>query len=114
MIRMRARFRNQGHLLEIGHGIVERLLVEGRNLAEHGKAAEQHGVAVGRGLSHPVRSRHAAGAADILDDHLLTQEFAQARRQDPRLGIVRPACRIGHHQGHRPYRPLLRMGERAE
>ena len=99
--------RDQRHRLEIGHRVVRRLFVEGRDLAEYGEAGEQQRIAVGRRLGDPVRTGHAAGAADILDDELLMQQLAHARCEDSRLRVVRAARGIGHHESHRPHRPIL-------
>ncbi len=66
-------------MLEVGHRVVERLLVDGLVDGEDGAAREHRGVAVGRRLGDPRGAGHAAGAADILDDDLLAQKLAQAR-----------------------------------
>src|SRR6516165_8673193 len=70
------RVREQRDVLEVGHGVVERPLVEGLVDGEHGAAGEQHGVAVGRRLGDAGRAGHAAGAGDVLDHHLLAEDVA--------------------------------------
>ena len=100
--------RHQADEREVGCRVVERIFVEDLVLREVGEAAEQERIAVGRGLHHAVRAGHAAGAADVLDDHLLAEHAAQAGGEDAPDRVDRAARRIGHHHGDRTRRPLLR------
>ncbi len=99
---------------EIGDRVVERLLVE--HLAEGVRAlvAEQEHRAVGRRLGDARGAVHAAGAADILDDHLLAEPLGQLLRHQAADEIDRAAGRERHHHGDRPRRPVLRDGGTAE
>jgi hypothetical protein len=110
---------DQRHRREIGRRVVERVLVERLILRVGAVGAEHELIAVGRGFHDPVGPRHAAGAADILDDHLLPQDFGQPRRQNPAHGVGPAAGRERNHHGHRPARPALRRsvtgdGEQSE
>jgi hypothetical protein len=49
--------------------------VHGRNDGHGVDAREDELVAVGRRLRHARGAGHAAAAADILDDHLLSKRF---------------------------------------
>src|SRR5262249_28457813 len=60
---------------EIGHGVVERMLVERLAMREGPGAAEYELITVGRGLRHAACARHAAGAADVFYDHLLAEDL---------------------------------------
>ena len=66
---------------EIGRRIVGRVLVERLVLRVGADVAEHELVAVGRRLGDARRAGHAAGAADVLDDHLLAEQLGQARRE---------------------------------
>src|SRR5262249_50439935 len=59
-------------------------------------------------LGDARRADHAAGPADILDDHLLAEDFGEPRGIDARQRIDRPPSGIGDHHGDRPRRPVLR------
>jgi hypothetical protein len=47
-----------------------------------GPAAEHELVAVRGRLRHARRAHHSAGAADVLDDHLLAQNLGEAPADD--------------------------------
>ncbi len=64
-------------------------------------------VAVGRRLGDAVGAGHAAGAADVLDDHLLAQDLGQSGVENARHDVRGTAGNIGHHHGQRPSRPVL-------
>ncbi len=70
-----------GHRREIGHHIVERMLVQRLVLRMGADAAENHRVAVGLGIGDALGAGHAAGAADVLDHHGLAEQFAHALRR---------------------------------
>jgi hypothetical protein len=72
---------------------------------------EQHLITVGCGFRHPGGTDHSTGSrADIFDDHLLRQDFAQPRRHNACAGIDSAAgCKRNDH-GHRPSWPLQRCG----
>ncbi len=99
----------QHHVLEIGEAVVERTPVERLVDGEDGAARQQQRVAVGRRLGDALRPGHAAGAADILDDELLAEDLADARAEDARDGVDRPAGRIRHDKVDRACRPALRV-----
>src|SRR5262249_20040517 len=63
-----------------GRRIVERALVERLILRMGSHRAQPDGVSVGRSLRDALRPRHAAGAADVLDDHLLAEQLTHAVR----------------------------------
>ena len=62
-------------------------------------AAEYELITVGRGLRHAACAGHAAGAADVFDDHLLSEDLRQPRRQHASDRIGRPAGGVGNVQG---------------
>src|SRR3982074_14113 len=62
-----------------GDGVVERLLVERLVLREGVDPAEHELITAGRRLRHARGTGHAAGTADVLDDHLLTEYLGEAR-----------------------------------
>src|SRR5499426_3687441 len=66
------------------------------------------GVPFGKESEGAARAGHAAGAGDVLDHHLLAEDFAQPRRENAPERIDRAAGGVGHDQGHRPRRPVLR------
>ena len=67
---------NERNRREIGHRIVERLLVERLIVGVGSHAAERDLVAVGGGAGDPGGSGHAAGARNILDVKLLSKSLA--------------------------------------
>ena len=95
-------------------GVVERLLVERLVVRVGADRAEHERVAVGRGLGDAVRAGHAAGAADVLDHHLLAEDFGQPRRQHAAEHVDRAAGGERHHHGHRPVGAVLRRGGGGE
>ncbi len=97
---------------EITRRVIERMLVERLVLGVRPDIAEHDLIAVGRRLGDAGGAGHAAGAAHILDHHLLAQEFAQTRRQDAPDRVHRPARREGHHHGDRRGRPIGRRSLR--
>jgi hypothetical protein len=64
-------------------------------------------VYVRRRLGDARRAHHAAGTADILDDHLLAQHLGEAPADDPAHDIGAAAGRERHHHGQRPGGPAL-------
>jgi hypothetical protein len=95
---------------EVRCGVVERIFVKRLILSKCIGAAEHELIAVGGGLRDPGSAGHAAGAADILDDHLLAQNLREALRQDASQDIEPAAGGRRNHHGQRPRRPLLRAG----
>src|SRR6266508_2961066 len=76
-------------------------------------------VAVRRRLDDARRAHHAAGAADILDDDLLTQDLGEPAPDNASEHIGTAAGSERNHHGQRPAWPVLfggRMnaGEPAE
>ncbi len=92
---------------KIADRIVERFLIERLVLREGVDTTEHDLIAVGSGLGDTRRSSHAAGAADVLDHHLLAENLRQPRRQDAPHRIRRAARRERDHHGHGPRRPSL-------
>jgi hypothetical protein len=97
---------------EVGHRIVERMLVVRLAMREGPGATEHELVSVGRSLRDAAGTGHAAGAADILDDHLLPKSLRQSRREYAADRIGRAAGGERNNHGHRPCRPILRRGSR--
>jgi hypothetical protein len=93
---------------EIGGGVVERLLVEGLIDRMGAGGGEQELIAVRGRLHDPGGADHAAGAADVLDDHRDAQLLAQARPDDASQDIAAAAGRERNHHGDRPRWPILR------
>jgi hypothetical protein len=62
-----------------------------RNLAHVG---DKHGVAVRRGLCHLVGADDPAGAAAVLDHHLLPKRFAYLLPHEARHGVGKSACGV--------------------
>jgi hypothetical protein len=93
---------------EIGSRIVGQLLVEGRIVGMRPDSAEQHRITVRHGVRDAVDADDTRGGADVLDDHLLAQYFAQSRRNDPRDHVEGAARGKWNHQGDRPRRIRLR------
>ena len=78
----------------IGRVAVERLILRVRALGAHHEL-----IAVRRRLGDAQRAVDAAGAALVLDDHLLAQQLGQAAIDDAGEHIGRPAGRERHHHG---------------
>src|SRR5262245_26323587 len=78
--------------------------------------AQKENRAVGWRLGHALGAARAAGAADVLDDDLMTECFGQALGEDAAHQIDRATGRERHHHGDRPGRPGLcvcRPGQQA-
>ena len=71
--------------------------------------ADVDGVAVGRRARDAADADAAAGAADVLDDHRLTERGPHALRQDARHDVGRAARRERHDHRDRPRRIGLRV-----
>ena len=100
---------DQHHRREIGHGVVQRRLVERLVLGVRADVAEHELVAVGRRLRDAVRPGHAAGAADVFHDDGLVKLGAQAVGDDAGDGVGRSAGAERRNHGDRPVRPVLRL-----
>ena len=72
--------------------------------------AEHHGVAVGRRIGDALGAGHAAGAADVLDHHLLAEDLAHARADHAAEHVGRTAGGERDHHGDRPGRIVLGAG----
>ena len=68
----------------------------------------QHLIAVGLRLGHARGAGHAACAADVLDNDLLPERLAHARRQDAGDRVERASGRIWNDHRNGPCRPTLR------
>ncbi len=104
--------REQGHWGKIADGAIGQLLVNRGVKCVRADGAEQECVAVGRRLGDTLGADNTCRGADVLDDDLLVQEFAHARRKDASQDIERAAGREWHDHGQRPCRPVLRAGRR--
>jgi hypothetical protein len=98
---------DQRHRLEILHHVV--IQMHGRGV-EHVRLdmADAHRVAVGRRMGDATDPNGAAGTTDIFDDDRLAKRILHAVGQDARDGVGRAAGRVGHHEGDRPRRIILR------
>jgi hypothetical protein len=105
----RGLIRNQHHWREIGGEIVERIFVK-RLVDGIGPAAEHELIAVRSRLRDARRAHHSAGAADILDDHLLAQNLGQPPPDDAPEHVGAAASRERDHHGQRAAGPALRDG----
>src|SRR5262245_6192330 len=90
---------------------VERIFVK-RLVDGVGPAAEHELIAVRGRLRHARRAHHSAGAADVLDDHLLAQNLGKAPTDDAPEHVGAPAGRERDHHRQRAARPAL-CGGRA-
>ena len=70
------RFGDQGHRREVGRRVIKRPLIEGLALRMGADARQHERVAVGRRIGHAPGASHAAGATDIFDHDLLSEQFA--------------------------------------
>ena len=98
---------------EVGHRIVVQRRIEHRHDRQR-RRAEQHGVAVGRGMGRGVVGDVAAGAALVLDDDLLAPHLRQAAGGDAGGGVGAAARREADDQPHHARRPRLRRPTRTE
>ena len=103
-------YREIGHRREIGLHIVERLLVERLVLRMRADAAEHHRVAVRLGIGDALGTGHATGAADVLDDDLLAEQFAHALRHDAADRVLRSAGGERNDHRHGARREILSAG----
>ena len=60
---------------------------------------EEERVTVRIGGGDTAGAQRAAGAADILDDHLLAEHLGHRLRDQPGHGVGRPARGERHHHG---------------
>jgi hypothetical protein len=74
---------------------------------------QQQGIAVRLRLGRARGAEGAAGAADILDDHLLTERLGHGFGDQPRDRVGRPAGRERHDDGDRIVRIVLRQNRRG-
>ena len=104
------RLRNQADRLEIGHRIVERPLVERLAVGVGAGIADQHRVAVGRGLGDALAADGAGRGADIVDHDRLAEDLAHMLRLDARAHVDAATGGERNHERDRPGRPILRAG----
>ena len=102
---------DQNHRREIIDRVVERLFVQRLIVDLRANGAEQSLIAVGIGQCEALGAVHAAGAADILDDHLLAENIAQPIRQNSTHDVGWAAGGERHHHGNRPAWPLVGLGK---
>src|SRR4029079_9138406 len=89
-----------GDRREVVDRVIWRLLGEQLAVGVGPAVAVEENVAVGCRLGDAARAGRYAGAADILDDDLLAEQFAHGLRQDPRNHIERAAGGEGHDHGN--------------
>jgi hypothetical protein len=82
---------------EISYRIVKWSLIERLADGVRADVAEHELISVRRRLGDPGGANHAAGPADVLDDHLLPQGIAQSRLQNARNRVHRTTSRERHH-----------------
>jgi hypothetical protein len=107
------RHRHVGYLpdvLVVGEGIDRRFAVQRRG-GGHPDVGEEHGVAVGLGLCHLGIRDGAAGAGNVLDDHLLLERAAHHLTQDATERIGRPARGKRDGEDNGPVRVVLGAGD---
>ncbi len=97
--------------IEVVDHVVPQVVVE-RGRGGVGDVPDRQRVAVGRGLRDPGHADGAAGAAQILDQHLLAQSAAHRFPDEAGDRVRRAAGSRGHHDGHR-FRRIGRLGERG-
>jgi hypothetical protein len=91
----------------------QRLVRRGGHGAVHG--VQQHRVAVGWCLGRQAGADRAAGAAAVVDHHLLAEDLRQLGRQGPRDRVRAAPGREGHDHANGPGRPFLRLhGQNGE
>jgi hypothetical protein len=99
------------------HKVAHRIVVERRIEHRHDRQrrrAEQHRVAVGRGVGGGVMGDVAACAALVLDDDLLAPYLRQAAGGDARGRVGPAARREADDQPHHARRPGLCRGEASK
>jgi hypothetical protein len=104
--------RGESDWREITFGIVLDAWREHRRGDVRAHAACEQGIAVRRRRCDARAADRAAGAADILDHHLLAERFRHAFRDDARDHVARSAGREGHHDRDRPGGVGLRKSRR--
>ena len=103
------RVRGEADRNEIALGIVFQVRREHRGGDVGAHAAREQGVAVRRRGRHARAPDRAAGAADILDDHGLAEDFPHLLGHDARDDVARPAGRKRHHHRDGPRWVTLRV-----
>ena len=95
--------------------VLQRIEVHLHDRLEAGDAARhlEERVAVGRGLRDGLRADEPAGARPVDDHERLAQLLRQDRGEHAREGVVAGARAIGHHEGDRTVRPVLRDARSA-
>src|SRR5207302_5090533 len=91
------------------HRVVKRLLVDRLALGLGADGAEQERIAVRRRVRDALGAGHAAGAPDVLDNHLMAQHFAHALRHHAAEHVGWSARRERNDHRHRLARIALRQ-----
>jgi hypothetical protein len=89
--------RSEADRLEVARGVVFQIRREHRRGDMRSHAARQQGIAVQRRRCDARASERAAGAADILDRHLVAKRPAHMVGHDPRHHVTWAAGGEGHH-----------------
>ena len=63
-----------------------------------GGDADQHGVAIRRGLGDQVVAENAARAGAVFHHHLLAPRFGEFGGDQPANDVGAAACRVGHDE----------------
>jgi hypothetical protein len=104
--------RNRGHAAdrdEILLPVELDLAIDHRH--EHGVgAAHVDQLTVGGRIEHPLRREHAAGARDVLDDHLASEAPGHGLADDARDEVGAAARGVANDQGDRPVGLCLDRG----
>ena len=95
---------DQRNRREVGDRIVAELRDRERGWSP-GIAREKHGVAVGRGAGGGLGGDIAAGAAAVLDHHLLAPDVGEPGGEDAGDGVGSAARRKRHDQPHEAVGP---------
>ena len=66
--------------------------------------AEEHHMAIGGAALHLGHADIAIGAGAVVHHHGLAEQFGEARRHEPGIGVI-AAGGAGHDDAHRPARP---------
>ena len=101
------------HRREVGDRIVAERGVE-EAIDRHRQRADQDGVAVGLGARDRLGADIAAGAALVLDHHLLAPDLGQPVGEDARDHVGSAAGRKRHDQSDMTVGPALRPGSADE
>ena len=93
---------------EIGEGVVARALVQRLIGGESAGTADHGFVSVRIAACHAARSVHSAGAADVLDHELLSEDFGEMGRDDASENVIAASRGEGDDKRDGTGGPVLR------